>query len=64
MILWIIKLKPIKKNWILYINKLLIINIQIMDYITKDDTIIFSPEFNKELNSELLKNYKKIIFND
>ena len=35
-----------------------------MDYITKDDSIIFSHLFNKELDSELLKNYKKIIFSD
>ena len=32
------------------------------DYITKNDTIIFSPEFNKPLNQEILSNYKKIIF--
>jgi hypothetical protein len=33
-----------------------------VDYITKGDTIIFSPEFNKPLDSELLLTYKKIIF--
>ena len=30
------------------------------EYITKDDTIIFSPEYDKPLNTELLSNYKKI----
>jgi hypothetical protein len=35
-----------------------------VDYITKEDTIIFSPYFNKELDSELLLNYKKIIFSN
>ena len=31
-----------------------------IDYITKDDTIIFSPEFDKPLNQELLFGYKKL----
>jgi hypothetical protein len=35
-----------------------------MEYITKDNTIIFSPEFNKPLVPELLLNYKKIIFSN
>jgi hypothetical protein len=35
-----------------------------MDYITSNNTIIFSPEFNKPLIPELLSNYKKIIFSD
>jgi len=35
-----------------------------IDYITKDDTIIFSPNFNKPLDQEMLFNYKKIIFSD
>jgi len=35
-----------------------------MDYISYHDTIIFSPEFNKSLDSELLTNYKKIIFSN
>ena len=35
-----------------------------VEYITKDETIIFSPYFNKLLNGELLINYKKIIFSD
>jgi len=33
-------------------------------YITKDDTIVFSPKFDKSLNCELLSNHKKIIFSD
>ena len=35
-----------------------------MDYITKDEIIIFVAEFNKELDINLLSNYKKIIFSD
>lgn len=35
-----------------------------VDYITNDDTIIFSLEFDKLLNPELLSNYKKIIFSN
>jgi hypothetical protein len=35
-----------------------------MEYMTKDNTIIFSPEFNKPLDPELLLNYKKIIFSN
>jgi hypothetical protein len=35
-----------------------------MEYLTKDNTIIFSSEFNKPLEPELLLNYKKIIFSD
>jgi hypothetical protein len=34
------------------------------DYITNEDTIIFSPEFNLPLNPSILINYKKIIFSD
>ena len=35
-----------------------------MNYITKDNTIIYAPSFNDELDNELLNNYKKIIFSD
>ena len=35
-----------------------------MKYITKDDTIIFSPKFNEYIDPELVLNYKKIIFSD
>jgi len=36
-----------------------------MNYITNDNTIIFSPSFNRKLKSKLLNNnYKKIIFAD
>jgi len=35
-----------------------------MYYITKEDTIIFSPEWNGPLDIKLLSNYKKIIFSD
>jgi len=28
-----------------------------MDYITKEDTIIFSPYFNKIIDDELLSNF-------
>ena len=35
-----------------------------MEYMIKDNTIIFSPEFNKPFDSELLLNYKKIIFSN
>jgi len=35
-----------------------------VDYIIKDDTIIFSHEFDKPLNCKLFTNYKKIIFSD
>jgi len=35
-----------------------------MDYITKEDTIIFSPKFNKIIDKKLLANYKKVIFSD
>ncbi len=31
------------------------------DTITSEDTIIFSPKYNKLLNPKLLANYKKII---
>ena len=34
------------------------------DYITKEDTIIFSPEWNGPLDIELLSNYKKLIFSN
>ena len=33
-----------------------------MNYITNNDTIIFDPSFNDELDCQLLNNYKKIIF--
>jgi len=33
-----------------------------MNYITKEETIIFSPKFDKKIDDELLLNYKKIIF--
>jgi hypothetical protein len=42
----------------------MLLNIIKMEYITKDNTIIFSPEFDKPLVPELLLNYKKIIFSD
>jgi hypothetical protein len=35
-----------------------------VDYITNEDTIIFSPEFNLPLNPLILINYKKIIFSN
>jgi len=35
-----------------------------VDYITNDNTIIFSPKFDKPLNHKLLFKYKKIIFSD
>ena len=35
-----------------------------VDYITNEDTIIFGPSFNRELNHTLLTNYKQIIFAD
>ena len=35
-----------------------------MNYITINDTIIFNPSFDDELDYELLKNYKKIIFSN
>ena len=34
------------------------------NYITKEDIIIFSPEWNSPLNIKLLSNYKKLIFSD
>jgi hypothetical protein len=53
-----------KKIEIIYIyNETYYIKIK-MEYITKDNTIIFSPEFNKPLDPELLLNYKKIIFSN
>ena len=33
-----------------------------MNYITKDDTIIFDRLFNEQLDHELLTNYKQLIF--
>ena len=33
-----------------------------MKYITNDDTIIFDPSFDEELDPELLTKYKRIIF--
>ena len=35
-----------------------------MNYITNNDTIIFDPSFNDELDFQLLKNYKTIIFSN
>ncbi len=35
-----------------------------MNYITNNDTIIFSPSFNDELDYKLLNVYKKIIFSN
>ncbi len=35
-----------------------------MNYITNNDTIIFSPSFNDKLDYKLLNDYKKIIFSD
>ncbi len=35
-----------------------------MNYITSGDTIIFTPSFNDELDSGLLKDYRQIIFSD
>ena len=35
-----------------------------MDYITKDDIIIFAPEFNSKLDPNQLLSYKKIIFSN
>ena len=35
-----------------------------LDYITKDSIIIFSPYFNDKLDFDLLSNYKQIIFSD
>jgi len=40
------------------------INIFKMNYITKEDIIIFSSYFNKKINEELLSNYKKVIFSN
>ena len=34
------------------------------DYITKEDTIIFSPEWDSLLDIKLLSNYKKLIFSN
>ena len=34
------------------------------DYITNKDTIIFSPEYNKPLDNELLSKYSRIIFSN
>ena len=49
-----------KINICQYYNK-----IKSMDYIIKDDTIIFSPEFDKPLDSiGLIDIYKKIIFSN
>ena len=35
-----------------------------VDYITKDSIIIFSPNFNDKLDIKFLSNYKQIIFSD
>jgi hypothetical protein len=34
------------------------------DYITKEDTIVFSPYFNEPINNDLLTSYNKIIFSN
>ena len=34
------------------------------DYITKDNTIIFDPEFNEPLDIDLLSKYNEIIFSN
>jgi len=35
-----------------------------MDYITKEDTIIFSLHFNEIIDDELLLNHKNVIFSN
>ena len=35
-----------------------------MNWITKGDTIIFAPEFDAELDIELISDYTKLIFSD
>jgi len=40
------------------------LNIFIIDYKTKEDAIIFSHEFNKNINEGLLLNFKKVIFSN
>ena len=35
-----------------------------MNYITKGDTIIFSPDFNDDLDIGLISNYAKLIFSN
>jgi len=35
-----------------------------MNYITKEDTVIFSHEFRGKINNELSSNYKKVIFSN
>ena len=35
-----------------------------MDYITNETSIIFSPYYDGQLDSELTSQYKKIIFSD
>ena len=35
-----------------------------MNYITKDQIIIFGPGFNDKLDPEMLTNYNQIIFSD
>ena len=35
-----------------------------MNYIANSDTIIFAPEFNDELDINLITNYTKLIFSD
>ena len=34
------------------------------DYITKESTIKFSPNYNKSIDYYLLRSYNKIIFSD
>ena len=38
--------------------------IKIMNLITNNEIIIFSPDYNETLNTELLSNYKNIIFSN
>ena len=35
-----------------------------MEYITKEDTIIFTNEYNDALDTDLISKYKKLIFSN
>jgi len=35
-----------------------------MNYITREDTVVFSPEFNEKIDIKLLSIYKKVIFSN
>ncbi len=37
---------------------------QKMNYITGNDTIMFNSVFNEKIDTELISNYKKLIFSD